>query len=121
VALGPPFFFVLPHGLEFWTSVSDAEQTGPASSFFSRYFPVEVAMTNNAKRNRAMLSAYEASRTIEQLAEDHGLAIASITSILTVERHRRRESPEPFYRALRRSREAMLDKVQDRALLPGVK
>jgi hypothetical protein len=78
-------------------------------------------MSYNAERNRVMLSAYEAGRTIEQLAEDHGLAIASVGSILTGERHRRRESPEPFYRALRRSGEAMLYKVQGRTLLPGAR
>jgi len=58
-------------------------------------------MAYNSERNRQMLAAYEAGRTVEQLAQDYGLSIASISSILTGERHRRRESPEPFYRDLR--------------------
>ena len=57
----------------------------------------------NAERNRAMLAAYGDGRTIEQLAHDYGLSVASVGSILTGERHRRRESLEPFYRALRQS------------------
>ena len=78
-------------------------------------------MSKNAERNRAMLSGYESGQTIEQLAQCYGLSIASISSILTGERHRRRESPQPFYRALRQSGEAMLDKVHDLMLVPGGK
>jgi Mor family transcriptional regulator len=59
-------------------------------------------MAYNSERNREMLGAYEAGRTIEQLAEDYGLSIASVSPILTGERHLRRESPEPYYRALRK-------------------
>ena len=58
-------------------------------------------MSHNAERNREMLAAYEAGRTIEQLAQDYGLSDASIGSILTGERHRRKLSPDPYYRALR--------------------
>ncbi len=58
-------------------------------------------MANNSERNRKMLTAYEAGRTVEQLSEDYGLSCSSIGSILTGERHRRRLSPETFYRSLR--------------------
>ena len=58
-------------------------------------------MSNNAERNREMLAAYEAGRTIQQLAQDFGLSKDSIGSILTGERHRRKLSPDPYYRAFR--------------------
>jgi predicted transcriptional regulator len=58
-------------------------------------------MANTSGRNHEMLAAYEAGRTVEQLSEDHGLACTSVRSILTGERHKRRLSPELFYRALR--------------------
>ena len=60
-------------------------------------------MANKSERNREMLAAYEAGRTVKQLSEDYGLSRASIGSILTGERHRRRLSSEPFYRSLRES------------------
>jgi len=44
-------------------------------------------MAINAERNRAMLAAYEAGRTVEQLSDDFGLSRSSIGSILTGERH----------------------------------
>lgn len=58
-------------------------------------------MPYTAERNREMLAAYEAGRTIQQLSEDYRLSVASIGSILTGERHKREISPDPFYRALR--------------------
>jgi Mor family transcriptional regulator len=54
-----------------------------------------------SERNREMLAAYEVGRTVEQLSKDYGLSRSSIGSILTGERHRRRLSPEPFYRSFR--------------------
>ena len=58
-------------------------------------------MANKAERNRKMLAAYEAGRTVQQLAREYGLSETSIGSILTGERHRRAVSPDPYYRALR--------------------
>jgi len=58
-------------------------------------------MPNNAERNREMLAAYEAGRTIEQLSKDYGLSAITIGSVLTGERHKREVSPDPFYRSLR--------------------
>ena len=58
-------------------------------------------MPNKAERNREMLAAYEAGRTIQQLAQDYGLSETSIGSILTGERHKRALSPDPYYRAFR--------------------
>ena len=60
-------------------------------------------MSFTAERNREMLAAYEAGRTIQQLSEDYGLSVASIGSILTGERHKREVSPDPVYRALRKA------------------
>ncbi len=58
-------------------------------------------MAYNSERNREMLGAYEAGRTIEQLARDYGLSKATIRPILDGERHRQKFSPDPYYRALR--------------------
>ena len=58
-------------------------------------------MPDTAERNWEMLAAYEAGRTIQQLSEDYVLSVASIGPILTGERHKRKISPDPFYRALR--------------------
>lgn len=57
-------------------------------------------MPGNAERNREMLAAYEAGRSIKLLSQDYGLSVTSIGSILTGERHSREVSPEPYYRAL---------------------
>ena len=52
-------------------------------------------------RNRKMLAAYEAGQTIEELSREFGLSVSSVAPILTQERHKRRESPDPFYRSIR--------------------
>jgi hypothetical protein len=62
----------------------------------------------NAARDRAMLAAFEAGRTLEQLAQDYRLTEAWVRATLTAEMHRRLVSPEPFYREIR-ARMAMED------------
>jgi Mor family transcriptional regulator len=49
-------------------------------------------MPGNAERNREMLAAYEAGRSIKLLSQDYGLSVTSIGSILTGERHSREVS-----------------------------
>ena len=58
-------------------------------------------MEPNRARDRAMLVAFEAGQTVEQLARDHALTLGRVRDILKCERHKRNLSPEPFYRAIR--------------------
>ena len=58
-------------------------------------------MAVNAERNRFLLAAYESGRTVEELSREFGLSVGTVGSLLTQERHKRRDSPEPLYRALR--------------------
>jgi hypothetical protein len=55
------------------------------------------------ERDRAILIAFEAGRTLKQLAEDYELKVDRVNTIMIAERHRRVISPEPFYRGLRRA------------------
>jgi Mor family transcriptional regulator len=61
----------------------------------------EIMESRNAERNRQMLAAFEAGRSVEGLAADYGLTLTTVRSILTGERHKRRVSPEPYYRSFR--------------------
>ena len=60
-------------------------------------------MPNNAERNREMLTAYEAGRTIEQLSKDYGLTVATIGSILTGEKSAQTPFTDPFGSLRRRA------------------
>ena len=60
-------------------------------------------VVRKAKRDREILAAFEAGRSVEDLSEIHGLTCERITKILTAERHKRSLSPEPFYRAIRQT------------------
>jgi Mor family transcriptional regulator len=64
-------------------------------------------MIRQTDRNRVIFDAFEAGRTTEQIAEDHALTWNRVRAILTDEKHRRTVSPEPFYRALRSSRQSL--------------
>jgi len=55
-------------------------------------------------RDYAILVAFEAGRTLEQLAGDYGLKADRIRTIVIAERNRRIISPEPFYRSLRQAK-----------------
>jgi hypothetical protein len=55
----------------------------------------------NFKRDHEILTAFEAGRTPEQLAEDHALGVGRIHAIIAAERCKRAVSPAPFYRTLR--------------------
>jgi len=48
-----------------------------------------------------MFAAFEAGRTIEQIAQDYHLTEGRVRAVLTAEKNRRFLSPEPFYRELR--------------------
>ena len=61
----------------------------------------DAAMEPNTARNHAILVAFEAGRTVAQLADDYALSPVRIRDILKDQRHRRNLSPEPFYRAMR--------------------
>jgi len=60
-------------------------------------------MAFKSGRNRDILAAYETGQTLEQLSQEYGLSASSVKAILTQERQKRRVSPDPFYRALRKS------------------
>ena len=72
-------------------------------------------MHKTAERNHKMLEEFKAGRTIQELSEDYGLSIASISPILTGERHRRELSPHPFYRDLRDASRSFLDNSHEGA------
>ena len=59
-------------------------------------------MERKAERDRDILAAFEAGKSIEKLGELRGLTYARITAILTAERHKCAVSPEPFYRSTRK-------------------
>jgi Mor family transcriptional regulator len=58
-------------------------------------------------RDFEILVAFEAGRTIEQLMVDYALTDIRVRAIIIAERHRRAVSPEPFYRALRRTQPSL--------------
>ena len=66
-------------------------------------------MPKTEERNRKMLAAFEAGRTVQELSQDYGLSVASVSPILTGERHRREISPQPFYREFRDASRDFLD------------
>jgi hypothetical protein len=57
----------------------------------------------HSERDHAILVAFEAGRTLEQLAGDYELKADRVHTIIIAERHRRVISPEPFYRSLRQA------------------
>lgn len=60
-----------------------------------------------SERDYRILVAFEAGRTLEQLAEDYALKAERVHTIIIEERHRRTVSPEPFYRSLRRAQPSL--------------
>jgi len=60
------------------------------------------------ERNREILAAFEAGQSIGSLGRQYGLGDQHIRALLTNERNKRIVSPEPFYRAIRRSKAALL-------------
>ena len=59
-------------------------------------------------RDRAIFIAFEGGRTLEQLAQDYAVTPARIRAILADERLRRVNSPDPFYKAIRQSKDCIL-------------
>jgi Mor family transcriptional regulator len=59
-------------------------------------------MSPKTDRNRRMMADFEAGHSLEQLCADHALTALRVLAVLTDEKHRRRVSPDPFYRSLRR-------------------
>ncbi len=60
-------------------------------------------MPPKTDRNRRIMADFEAGHSLEQLSADHGLTPLRVQAVLTDEKHRRRISPDPFYRSLRRA------------------
>jgi hypothetical protein len=58
-------------------------------------------MRKTGDRNREMMAAFDAGKTIEQLACDYRLTEDWVRTVLAAEKQRRLFSPEPFYRELR--------------------
>ena len=59
--------------------------------------------TTTTERNREIFAAFQAGKTVNQLAESYGLASGTVVSILHVERHKLAVSVDEFYCGLRRS------------------
>ena len=60
-------------------------------------------MPPKTDRNRRIMADFEAGHSLEQLSTDHALTPLRVLAVLTDEKHRRRVSPDPFYRSLRRT------------------
>jgi len=60
-------------------------------------------MVRHAERDRAIIAAFEAGKSVEELSDVHGLTRDRITTILTTERHKRIVSPDPYYRSIRQT------------------
>lgn len=71
----------------------------PRPGFF---LAIRTSMPPKTDRNRRIMADFEAGKSLEQLSAEHGLTILRILAVLTDEKHRRRISPDPFYRSLRR-------------------
>jgi uncharacterized protein (DUF433 family) len=52
---------------------------------------------NTSARNRALIAAYEAGGSIEQLVQSYGISAKRVRAIISDEQNRRRVSREPFY------------------------
>jgi Mor family transcriptional regulator len=57
---------------------------------------------NKYDRNRAIWTALESGRTVEELSSQYGLTPSRLRVVVREEGHKRCFSPEMFYRALRR-------------------
>lgn len=68
-----------------------------------------MAYAPRRDRDRAIFIAFEGGRTQEQLALDYALTPARIRAILADERLRRVNSPDPFYKTIRQSKDCILD------------
>jgi len=60
-------------------------------------------MQRKSDRDFAILVAFEAGRTLEELAEDYAVKVERVRAIIIAERHRRTVSPDRFYRSLRQA------------------
>jgi Mor family transcriptional regulator len=58
-------------------------------------------MAAKSDRNRNIFAAFEEGQSLEQLGEAYCLTGARVRAVLTAEKHKRKVSPEPFYRILR--------------------
>ena len=56
----------------------------------------------NTERNRAIFVGHQNGKTINELAEQYGLATSTVSQIITTEKHRRALSMEPIYKTARR-------------------
>jgi Mor family transcriptional regulator len=56
----------------------------------------------NTERNREMFVSYQNGITINDLAEQYGLATSTVSQIITTEKHLRALSMEPIYKIARR-------------------
>jgi Mor family transcriptional regulator len=65
-------------------------------------------LKRNVQRDREILAAFEAGRSVESLCDQYGLSDSRLRRVLTDERNNRRVSPEPFYRAIRAASSIML-------------
>ena len=63
----------------------------------------QLRSRKTTNRNRAILADHLAGKTSSELAETYGLAPASITAIITFERHKLDVSIDGFYEQLRSS------------------
>jgi hypothetical protein len=61
--------------------------------------------TTTTQRNREIFAGFQAGETVNQLAEGHGLAPATVASILNAEKHKLAVSIDEFYLGLRSSPE----------------
>jgi Mor family transcriptional regulator len=55
-----------------------------------------------AKRNRAILSAFETGNSLTQISKSYGLTVVTVREIIRQESHRRALSLEAYYRQLRK-------------------
>ena len=71
----------------------------PRPGFF---LATRISMPPKTDRNRRIMADFEAGQSPEQLSAEYGLTVLRVLAVLTDEKHRRRVSPDPFYRSLRR-------------------
>jgi Mor family transcriptional regulator len=60
----------------------------------------------NTERNRAIFVSHQNGETINELAEQYGLATSTVSQIITTEKHLRALSMEPIYKTARRGNKA---------------
>ncbi len=63
----------------------------------------------NAVRNRAIKEAFDAGRSIEELASEHRLSAGRIKALILDEENRMKTSAHSYYRALRAKAQEQLN------------